>query len=95
MPANERDKEREKENGQRREREIQREKIFAGKKKSKRESMGAKRKETLFSPPQILHSSLAALWYGAAAAPPVFIGSSLHLPIFFFFLWFVRAINDD
>jgi hypothetical protein len=86
MPANERDKERE---GERkwsapRERDSER-KNFRGKKKVKtRESMGAKRKETLFSPPQILHSSLAALWYGAAAAPPVFIGSSLHLPIFLF-----------
>jgi len=67
------------------EREKFREKIFEGKKKVKtRESMGAKREKTLFSPPQILHSSLAALWYGAAAAPPVFIGSSLHLPIFLF-----------
>ena len=36
-------------------------------------------------PPQILHSSLAAFWYGACPAfimPPVCIGSSLHLPIF-------------
>jgi len=38
-------------------------------------------------PPQILHSSLAAFWYGACPAfimPPVCIGSSLHLPIFYY-----------
>jgi hypothetical protein len=73
-----------------------REKKFSrGKKKSN--ARKNKKGETLFfSPPQILHSSLAALWYGAAAAPPVFIGSSLHLPIFFFFsfLGLFRAIND-
>jgi hypothetical protein len=86
MPANERDKEREKENGQRREREIQREKNFSRGKKSQNANRWAQKEKTLFSPPQILHSSLAALWYGAAAAPPVFIGSSLHLPIFLFSL---------
>ena len=32
-------------------------------------------------PPQIRHSSFAALEYGAAAAPPALIGSSLHLPM--------------
>ena len=94
MPANERNKEREgeKENGQRRERERERKKKFAGKKKSNARK-NKKGDALFFSPPQILHSSLAALWYGAAAAPPAFIGSSLHLPIFF--LWVVCSINDD
>tara|TARA_B110000483_G_scaffold237437_1_gene312206 strand:+ start:907 stop:1131 length:225 start_codon:yes stop_codon:yes gene_type:complete len=51
--------------------------IHSGKKKSMR---------IVYLPPQILHSSLAAFWYGACPAfimPPVGIGSSLHLPIFF------------
>ncbi len=44
-----------------------------------------KKKRIVCIPPQILHSSLAAFWYGACPAfivPPVCIGSSLHLPIF-------------
>ena len=44
-----------------------------------------KRMRIVCVPPQILHSSLAAFWYGACPAfimPPVCIGSSLHLPIF-------------
>lgn len=48
-----------------------------------------KRMRIVYVPPQILHSSLAAFWYGACPAfimPPVCIGSSLHLPIFYYLL---------
>jgi len=49
MPANERDKEREKENGQRREREIQREKKFSREKKSQNANRWAQKERRLFS----------------------------------------------